>query len=109
MSKKIDLITPGEILLEEFMKPYGLTQSRLAQDLGINLARVHDIIHGRRSITADVALRLAKYFETSPELWLGLQLEYDVRQAKRTLGKAIESQVHVFTGSPSKQSYECLF
>jgi addiction module HigA family antidote len=98
MSKDLDLITPGEILLEEFMKPYALTQSRLAHDLNVNVTRIRDIIHGRRTITADTALRLAKYFDTSPELWLGLQLEYDVRKAQKKIGKSIADQVHVFTG-----------
>jgi addiction module HigA family antidote len=71
MAKKLDLIAPGEILLEEFMRPMGISQNRLARDVDVPPARINDIIHGRRAITADTALRLAKYFGTSAELWIG--------------------------------------
>jgi len=82
-TKKLDPIPPGEILLEEFMKPLGLSQNRLARDLDVNVARVSEIVRGKRGITADTALRLAKYFGTTPELWLNLQSDYDLRLARR--------------------------
>ena len=72
MAEKLDPIPPGEILLEEFMRLYGVSQNRLARDLGVPIARVNDIIHARRGISADTALRLAAYFRTSAEFWLNL-------------------------------------
>ena len=93
MAKKLDLICPGEILLEEFMKPMRLSQNRLARDLDVPPARINDIVHGRRAITADTALRLAKYFGTSAELWMGLQVEYDLRKAEREIWPKIEKRV----------------
>jgi antitoxin HigA-1 len=70
--KKLDPIPPGEILLEEFMVPHGISQNRLARDIGVNPARINDIVHGRSAITAAIALRLGKYFGTTPQLWLNL-------------------------------------
>ena len=93
MAKKLDPIPPGEILLEEFMKPLGVSQNRLARDIDAPVARINDIVHGRRAITADTALRLAKYFGTSPELWLGLQMDYDVRRARRDIWPAVEPRI----------------
>src|ERR1700694_5033718 len=81
-TKRLDIIPPGEILAEEFMKPNGLSQNRLARDIDVNPARINDIVHGRSSITAAVALRLAKYFGTTPELWMNLQADYDLRRAR---------------------------
>src|SRR5882757_9833179 len=72
-AKRLDPIPPGEILLEEFMRPNGISQNRLARDIDVNPARVNDIVHGRSAITAPLALRLAKYFGTTPELWMNLQ------------------------------------
>jgi addiction module HigA family antidote len=82
MAKKLDPIPPGEILAEEFMKPNGISQNRLARDIDVNPARINDIVHGRSSITASVALRLGKYFGTTPELWMNLQSDYDLRRAR---------------------------
>ncbi len=93
MSKILDPIPPGEILLEEFMKPLGVSQNKLARDIDVAVARINDIVHGRRSITADTALRLGKYFGTSPELWLGLQMEFDVRRARRDVWPKIEPRI----------------
>lgn len=93
VKKTLDPIHPGEILLEEFMKPLGVSQNQLARDLDVPVARVNDIVHGRRVVTADTALRLGKYFGTSPELWLGLQVEYDLRRAKRETWPKIERRV----------------
>ncbi len=92
-SQPLEPIHPGEILAEEFMKPLGLSINALARDLHVPPNRIHSIVHGERSITADTALRLAAYFGTSAELWLNLQSEYDLRQARRTLGPEIERTV----------------
>lgn len=95
--KKLDLIAPGEILLEEFMKPLSVSQNRLARDLDVNVARVSEIVRGKRSITADTALRLAKYFHTTPELWLNLQSDYDLRVARRETWPEAEPRVREAT------------
>jgi addiction module HigA family antidote len=92
-SQQLEPIHPGEILAEEFMKPLGLSINALARDLHVPPNRIHGIVHGARSITADTALRLATYFGTSAELWLNLQSEYDLRQARRTLAPEIERTV----------------
>jgi antitoxin HigA-1 len=93
--KKLDPIPPGEILAEEFMAPNGISQNRLARDLDVNPARVNDIIHGRSAITAAIALRLAKYFGTTPELWMNLQADYDLRRARARDWPKIEQRVRV--------------
>jgi addiction module HigA family antidote len=85
----LEPIPPGEILLEEFMRPLGLSQNRVARDIGVPIVRVHDIVHGRRGITADTALRFAAYFGTSAEFWLNLQSHYDLTRARRRAGEAI--------------------
>ncbi len=89
----LDPIAPGEILLREFMEPLGVSQNRLARDIDVSPARISDIVHGRRSITADTALRLAKFFGTSPDLWLGLQMEFDLRRARREVWPEVEHRV----------------
>jgi len=78
MSEKIPPIHPGEILLEDFMKPLGLSQYRLAKDLGVTPIRISQILRGKRSITVDTAMRLARYFGTSPGIWLRLQVQSDL-------------------------------
>ena len=93
MGKTLDLIWPGEILLEEFMKPLGISQNRLARDIDVPPARINDIVHGRRAITADTALRLGKYFGTSAELWIGLQVDYDLRKTKRDTWPQVEQRI----------------
>src|ERR1044071_2006747 len=85
MPAKLKPIPPGEILLEEFLKPLGLSQNELARALRVPVGRVNDIIHARRSITADSAARLAVVFGTSPDLWLNLQARYDAKIAEREL------------------------
>lgn len=92
--KLLDPIHPGEILLEDFMKPLGISTNRLARDLAVAPGRISAIVNGKRAITADTALHLAKYFGTSSELWLGLQAEFDLRIAKRTVGPEIDKRVH---------------
>ena len=89
----LDPITPGEILLEEFMQPLGLSQNRLARELHVPPVRINDIIHGRRAITPDTALRLARHFGVSAEFWLNLQSRYELKRARQTIGAEIEKQV----------------
>jgi antitoxin HigA-1 len=93
MSKPLSPITPGEILLEEFLRPFGISQNKLARDLDVPVARVNDIIHAKRGISADTALRLAAYFDTSPEFWLNLQTRYDLKIAATTIGDQIKRTV----------------
>ena len=76
--KKLQPIHPGEVLLEEFLKPMGLSQNRLALDIGVPPRRINEIVLGKRSVTADTALRLGRYFKMSPQFWLGLQMDYDL-------------------------------
>ncbi len=89
----LDLIPPGEILAEEFMKPLGISINALAREIDVPPGRISEIIRGRRSITADTALRLGKYFNVSPETWLNLQAEYEIRLARRTSWPAIEPRI----------------
>lgn len=84
MTEDLELIPPGEILLEEFMRPLGISQNRLASDIDVPVSRVAEIVRGKRAITADTALRLAEYFSTTPEMWMNLQASYDMRLARRT-------------------------
>ena len=92
-SKLLDPIHPGEILLEEFMKPLGISINQLARDLDVPPNRISAIVNGARSITADTALRLGAYFRMSPETWLGLQLDYDLRLTRRLRGHEILTRV----------------
>ena len=94
-AKLLELIPPGEVLYEEFMKPLGVSINALAREIAVPPNRVSDIVNGKRSITADTALRLGKYFGVSPELWLGLQADYDLRIAKRTTWLKAEPRVRV--------------
>jgi len=88
-SRQLDPIHPGEILLEEFMKPLGISINRLARDLDVPPNRISGIVNGSRSITADSALRLGTYFSVSPETWLGLQVDYDLRLIRKRDGDRI--------------------
>src|SRR5512143_3129844 len=91
--KMLDPIPPGEILREEFMGPLGITVSALARDIGVPPNRISQIVNGKRALSADTALRLGKYFGVSPEIWLDLQSDYDLRLARRTTWKRIEHRV----------------
>ena len=91
----LDPIPPGEILYEEFMRPLGISINALARDIDVPPNRISEIIHGKRAITADTALRLGKYFNVSPGLWLGLQTDYDIRVARRTIWPEIEPRIRV--------------
>jgi addiction module HigA family antidote len=86
-------VHPGEILLEDFMEPLGLSQTRLGIELKIPPARVNEIVHGKRGISADTALRLARFFGVSPEFWLGLQMDYDLDVARDKTLKTIEEEI----------------
>jgi antitoxin HigA-1 len=88
-SRLLDPIHPGEILLEDFMKPFGISINQLARDLDVPPNRIGAIVNGIRSITADTALRLGTYFRVSPETWLGLQLDYDLRLTRQRDGDRI--------------------
>ena len=92
--KLLEPIHPGEILLEEFMKPMGISINRLARDIVVPPGRISAIVNGKRAITADTAMRLGRYFGTSPEVWMGLQADYELRLARRTIGPEIEKRVH---------------
>lgn len=95
-SKKMRPLHPGEILLEEFLKPMQLSQNRLALDIRVPPRRINEIVLGKRRITADTALRLAKYFDMSPEFWLGLQMDYDLDLAQDKLSERLDKEVQVY-------------
>jgi antitoxin HigA-1 len=88
-------IHPGEILQEEFLQPLGISQARLAQDIGVPAIRISKIIRGESGISADTALRLARYFGMSTEFWTGIQTHYEVEKAKMSLGNRLETEVKV--------------
>ena len=92
--KKMTPIHPGEILLEEFLKPMGISQYRLAKDVSVPARRINEIVHGTRALSANTALRLSKYFATSPEFWLHLQSHYDLEVEQDKLGKRLNKEVH---------------
>jgi addiction module HigA family antidote len=92
--KRFDPIHPGEVLLEDFMKPKGISINRLARDIAVPPGRISAIVNGKRAITADTALRLGKYFGVSPQTWMGLQTEYDLRVAQRAIGPELDKRVH---------------
>jgi addiction module HigA family antidote len=97
MTKKDLLpIHPGEVLLEEFLKPMGLSQNQLALDIHVHPRRINEIVLGKRSITADTALRLARYFDMSPQFWLGLQVDYDLDVAEDNLGDRLDREIKTF-------------
>lgn len=93
MPNKLSPIHPGEVLLEEFIKPMNLSQNRLAIDIGVDARRINEIVLGKRSVTADTALRLARFFGNSPQFWLGLQNQYDLDVTEDRLGKRLEREV----------------
>ena len=91
MKRKMQPIHPGEILMEEFLQPLGITQYRLAKDICVPARRINEIIHGKRGISADTALRLSHYFGTSERFWLNLQSRYDLEREKDVLGDRLAS------------------
>ncbi len=105
MGEKLKPIHPGEVLLEEFLKPMNLSQNRVALAMGVPPRRINEIVLGKRSITADTALRLGRYFGMSPQFWLGLQMDYDLDVAMDALAQRVEQEVRPyvsqFTSPPS--------
>jgi addiction module HigA family antidote len=95
MARKLPPVHPGEILLEEFLRPLGLSQYRLAKGMSVPARRINQIVRGSRAITADTALRLARYFGTSERFWLNLQARYDLETEKDRLGKRLQQEVRV--------------
>lgn len=96
MAKKLAPIHPGEILLEEFLKPLEISQYRLAKDINVSPRRINEIVHGKRSISADTALRLARYFGTTDRFWLNLQTRYALEIEKDRLGKRLYKEVGIY-------------
>ena len=97
MAKKLlDPIHPGEILLEEFLKPLELSQNQLSRDIDVPTTRVNEIVNGGRPITVDTAMRLARYFGTTPDFWLNLQQRFDIVTAQRKLGPKLEKKIQPF-------------
>ena len=95
-TERLDPVHPGEVLMEDFLKPMGLSQNRLALSIGVHPRRINEIVLGKRGITADTALRLAKFFGTSPDVWLGLQKDYELDVAMDELGDRIDREVRTF-------------
>ena len=93
--EKLAPIHPGEILMEEFLKPFGISQYRLAKDIHVPARRINEIVQGKRSISADTALRLSRYFNLSERFWLNLQARYDLEMQKDKLNGRIEAEVKV--------------
>ena len=93
LKKKIPPLHPGEVLLEEFLKPMNMSQNKLGRALGVSARRINEIVHGKRSVTADTALRLARHFGNSPQFWLGLQMDYDLDVETDRLSARIEKEV----------------
>ena len=98
-SRKLPPVHPGEILLEEFLKPLGISQYRVAKDISVPPRRINEIVRGTRAITADTALRLARYFGTSERFWLNLQTRYDLEVEKDLLGDRLDREIRVFAAT----------
>jgi len=93
MTKKLEPVHPGEILLEEFLGPMGLSQNALARGIGVSPRRINEIVHGARRLTADTALRLGRFFNMSAEFWLGLQMDYELDTESDRLKGRLEKEV----------------
>jgi antitoxin HigA-1 len=96
MTNKLSPIHPGEVLLEEFIKPMNLSQNRIAIGIGVDARRINEIVLGKRSVTADTALRLARFFGNSPQFWLGLQTQYDLDVTEDQIGKRLDREVRPY-------------
>jgi len=96
MAEKLNPVHPGEILMLDFLVPMGVTQYRLAKSIGVPARRVNEIVHGKRAITADTALRFARFFGTSPEFWLNLQSYFDLELQKDKVGEQIVRDIEIF-------------
>ena len=97
--KKLPPIHPGEILIEEFLKPMGISQYRVAKDISVPPRRINEIVHGKRAITADTALRLGRFFNMSPQFWLNLQNRYDLEITEDQLADRLVKEVHVLSSN----------
>jgi len=96
VEEKLKPIHPGEILLEEFLKPMGLSQNRVALDIGVSARRINEVVLKKRRITADTALRLARFFGTSPQFWLGLQMDYDLDVTADSIASRLDREVRPY-------------
>ena len=101
---RIDPIHPGEVLMEDFIEGFGITQNKLATAIGVPPRRINEIVHGKRGITADTAVRLAKYFGTSAELWMNLQSHYELKLEHRALREQLDSIVPLQSGAQTPQT-----
>ncbi len=97
--KKNPLVPPGEVLLEEFLKPLGISQCQLAKDISVPPRRINEIVHSKRAVTADTALRLSRYLGTSERFWLNLQARYELEVQKDRLGGRLKKEVRVLAGA----------
>ena len=95
-NKKFPPIHPGEILMEEFLEPMGISQYRLSKDISVPPRRINEIVHGKRSVTADTALRLGLFFSMSPQFWMNLQTRYDLEKTEDLLANRLDDEVHAF-------------
>ncbi len=105
MTKKLSPITPGDVLIEEFLRPMDISQNKLAKDINVPANRISQIVNGKREITADTALRLGRYFGIEPEFWLNLQLRYNIKIAINEVGNKIEKEVKVHFQNMSGQNF----
>jgi addiction module HigA family antidote len=103
---KIPPLHPGEVLAEEFLKPLEISQNKLGKDLGVPPRRINEIIQGKRGISADTALRLARYFKMSPQFWLGLQLDYELDRETDRLASKLSKQVNIYEGHRQSTALE---
>ncbi|MCR4341463.1 MAG: HigA family addiction module antitoxin [Gemmatimonadaceae bacterium] len=94
-ARRLPPVHPGEILLEEFLEPLGLSQYRLAHDISVPPRRINEIVHGKRAVTADTALRLARYFGTTDRFWLNLQTRFDLERERDNLGSRLQKEVRI--------------
>jgi len=98
-TRRLAPIHPGEVLFEDFLEPLEISQYRLAHDISVPPRRINEIVHGKRGITADTALRLARYFRTTDRFWLNLQVRFDLEQQRDSLGSRLQEEVTVFAGA----------
>jgi len=105
MAKNLSPITPGDVLIEEFLGPMGISQNQLAKDINVPANRISQLVHGKREISADTALRLGRYFGIEPEFWLNLQVRYNMKIVKSKVGKKIEKEVKVHLSNMQGQNF----
>ena len=105
MAKKLSPITPGDVLLEEFLGPMGISQNQLAKDIQVPANRISQLVRGKREISTDTALRLGRYFGIEPEFWLNLQVRYNMKIVQSKVGKKIEKEVKVHHSKTQDQNF----